>query len=161
MPVDAEQYKQAMGCWATGVTIVTARAGDQVHGMTVSDFAGLSLDPPLVIVCADRTSNTLGVVEKGRCFAVNVLAAGQEALSNKFASKKQEWERFDGLDCATAATGAPLLPGALVGLDCSLEATHEGGDHVILVGRVQEIVNREGDPLVYYAGAYRGLSAAG
>lgn len=150
-----------MGRWTTGVTIVTAQAGDEIHGMTVSDFAGLSLDPPLVIVCADRTSNTIGVVEKGRCFAVNVLAAGQQALSKKFASKEQEWERFEGLDCPRGPSGAPLIPGALVSFDCTLEATHEGGDHVILVGRVQEIVNREGDPLVYFSGAYCGLSTLG
>ncbi len=149
-----------MARWATGVTIVTARAGDEVHGMTVSDFSGLSLDPPLVIVCADKSSNTLGVVDKGRCFAVNVLAAGQETLSNKFASKKQEWERFEGLACETAATGAPLIPGALVAFDCDLEMNHDGGDHVILVGRVREIVQRPGDPLVYFAGAYRGLAPA-
>ncbi len=149
-----------MGRWVTGVTIVTARAGDQVHGMTVSDFAGLSIDPPLVIVCADKTSNTLGVVERGGCFAVNVLAEDQEAVSNKFASAQHEWERFDDLDCARAVTGAPLIPGALMSADCELEATHDGGDHVILVGRVREIVHGEGDPLVYFSGAYRGLAPA-
>jgi 3-hydroxy-9,10-secoandrosta-1,3,5(10)-triene-9,17-dione monooxygenase reductase component len=161
MGVDADRVRAALSRWATGVTIVTARAGEEVHGMTVSDFAGLSLDPPLVLVCADKASNTLGVVEKGGCFAVNVLAAGQEALSNKFASKKQEWERFDGLECARAETGAPLIPGALVSIDCEVEATHEGGDHVILVGRIREIVQREGDPLIYFSGAYRGLEPAG
>ncbi len=160
MPTTGEDFKSAMSRWATGVTIVTARAGDEIHGMTVSDFAGLSLDPPLVLVCADKDANTLGVVEKGRCFCVNVLAADQAALSNRFASKKHEWERFDGLDCDEGPTGAPLIPGALVSLDCSLEANHDGGDHVILVGRVEQIVQRPGEPLVYFEGAYRSLSEA-
>lgn len=160
MSVDTDQLRAALGRWATGVTIVTARAGDEVHGMTVSDFAGLSLEPPLVLVCAEKASNTFGVVQKGGCFAVNILAAGQEELCNKFASREHEWERFDGLECGVAATGAPLIPGALVSVDCELEATHDGGDHVILVGRVREIVQREGDPLLYFSGAYRRLASA-
>lgn len=159
MSIDGDQFKSAMSRWATGVTIITARAGDQVHGMTVSDFAGLSLDPPLVLVCADKKANTLGVVEKGGCFCVNVLEADQSALSNKFASKKHEWQRFDGLVCEQGPSGAPQIPGALMSLDCRLEANHEGGDHVILVGRVQQIVQREGDPLIYFAGSYRSLAA--
>lgn len=159
MSVDAEQFKAAMARWATGVTIVTARAGARIHGMTVSDFAGVSLDPPLVLVCADTASHTHPVIAEGRCFAVNFLAAGQEALSNRFASKREEWQRFDGLECAEAVTGAPLIPGALVGLDCRVEAAHEAGDHVIYVGRVEAVVPGEGEPLVYYGGGYRALAA--
>ncbi len=149
-----------MGRWATGVTIVTSRAGDEVHGMTASDFAGLSLDPPLVLVCADKKANTLGVVLKGECFAVNFLAADQEALSNKFASKRHEWERFEGLDCVDGPSGAPQIPGALVTVDCDLESNIDGGDHVILVGRVRQIVQRDGDPLLYFSGSYRALAPA-
>ncbi len=159
MSTSGDEFKAAMSRWATGVTIVTARAGDEVHGMTASDFAGVSLDPPLVLVCADKSANTLGVVEKGGCFCVNVLAEDQSALSNKFASKKHEWERFEGLECTEGPTGAPMIPGALVSLDCRLEANHDGGDHVILVGRVQQIVQRDGEPLLYYGGSYRSLAA--
>ena len=158
MPIDADSYRSALGLWATGVTIVTARAGDEVHGMTASDFAGVSLDPPLVMVCADKSANTLGVIEKGRNMCVNLLAAGQDPLSDKFASKKDEWIRFEGLECATAKTGAPLIPGALASLDCEVVAMHDAGDHVIVVGRVEEVVRGEGAPLVYYAGRYRVLA---
>ena len=158
MPIDADTYRSALGLWATGVTIITARAGDEIHGMTASDFAGVSLDPPLVMVCADKNANTLGVIEKGRNMCVNLLAAGQDALSNKFASKKEEWTRFEGLDCASAKTGAPLIPGALASLDCEVVAMHDAGDHVIVVGRVDEVVQGEGEPLLYYAGVYRGLA---
>ncbi len=158
MPIDADTYRSALGLWVTGVTIITARAGDEIHGMTASDFAGVSLDPPLVMVCADKQANTLGVIEKGRNLCVNLLASDQHTLSNKFASKKEEWTRFEGLDCATAKTGAPLIPGALASLDCELVALHEAGDHVIVVGQVEEVVLGRGDPLVYYTGGYRGLA---
>lgn len=159
MRVDAEQFKAAMARWATGVTIVTARAGERVHGMTVSDFAGVSLEPPLVLVCADKRSNTHPLIAEGGCFAANFLAAGQEALSNRFASKRQEWRRFEGLECGEAATGAPLIPGALVSLDCRVVAAHDAGDHVIYVGRVEAVVEGEGEPLVYYDGGYHSLAA--
>lgn len=158
MPIDADQYRSALGLWATGVTIVTARAGDEIHGMTASDFAGVSLDPPLVMVCADKTANTLAVIEKGRNMCVNLLAAGQDALSNRFASKKHEWTRFDGLECGEASTGAPLIPGALASLDCEIVAIHDAGDHVIVVGRVDEVVSGEGAPLLYFDGGYRTLA---
>lgn len=157
MPIDADTYRSTLGLWATGVTIITARADDEIHGMTASDFAGVSLDPPLVMVCADKKANTLGVIEKGGNMCVNFLAAGQDALSNKFASKKEEWTRFEGLECASATTGAPLIPGALASLDCEIVAMHEAGDHVIVIGQVEQVVEGEGDPLLYYAGSYRSL----
>jgi flavin reductase (DIM6/NTAB) family NADH-FMN oxidoreductase RutF len=160
MSISAEDFKVAMSQWATGVTVVTARAGDTVHGMTVSDFCGVSLEPPLVLVCADKKSNTHALIARGGSFAANVLAAGQEALSDRFASKQDEWRRFEGLDCARAATGSPLIPGALVSFDCRVEAAHEAGDHVIYVGRVEAIVRGEGRPLVYWRGTYRPLALA-
>lgn len=156
--IDADRYRRALGLWATGVTIVTAREGEMVHGMTVSDFAGVSLEPPLVMVCADRQAHTLGVIQRGGNMAINILAKDQRALSNKFASKKDEWTRFEGLLCETARSGAPLIPGAHLNLDCALEAQHEAGDHIIVVGRVLEARIRECEPLLYYAGAYRELA---
>ncbi len=160
MSVDADRYRGALAAWATGVTIVTSRAGDRIHGMTASDFCGVSLDPPLVLFCADKTANTLGLIQEGRVFAVNLLAADQQDLSNRFASKKDEWRRFDGLDCPTAVTGAPLIPGALRSLDCRVSALHDAGDHVVVVGEVEEIVESPGEPLLYYAGGYRRLAEA-
>ena len=81
MAISPDDFKAALGRWATGVTILTTRAGDRVHGMTVSAFTEVSLDPPLVVVCAEKSSNTLPLIEEGRVFAVNVLARDQEALS--------------------------------------------------------------------------------
>lgn len=132
-----------------------------IHGMTVSDFSGVSLDPPLVSVCADKSSNTLDVIRDGKCFAVNVLAAGQEPLSNKFASKKDEFKRFDGLEVETGVTGAPLIPGCVSNLDCAVVAEHDAGDHVIFVGKVEEIRSHDREPLLYFAGSYGRFAPAG
>jgi flavin reductase (DIM6/NTAB) family NADH-FMN oxidoreductase RutF len=158
MPIDAAQFRAALALRAGGVAIVTARAGERVHGMTVTDFAGVSLEPPLVLVCADKKSHTLPVIESGRNFAVNLLAHGQEALSNRFASKEHEWTRFEGLVCESGVTGAPFIPGALVSLACRVVALHDAGDHVIVVGEVEEARRAEASPLVHFRGAYRQLA---
>ncbi len=161
MAVDAEAFRAALGRWSTGVSIVTARHGDTVHGMTVSAFSSVSLDPPLVLVCADRSSITQRVIEAGRVFAVNVLCREQEGLSNRFASREDEMRRFEGVEWKAGVTGAPLLPGSLASLDCRVVAAHEAGDHVIYVGSVEAIERDEtAQPLLYYAGAYRALADA-
>jgi flavin reductase (DIM6/NTAB) family NADH-FMN oxidoreductase RutF len=160
LPVSSEKFRSALGRWASGVTIVTAAAGDRIHGMTVSAFSSVSLDPPLVLVCADKTSNTLEVIEAGGCFAVHVLRTGQEGLSNRFASKKNEHRRFEGVEWRAGVTGAPLLPGVLAALDCRVVASHDAGDHVIYVGSVESADAEEGTPLVYYQAAYHELADA-
>jgi flavin reductase (DIM6/NTAB) family NADH-FMN oxidoreductase RutF len=152
--ISADAFKEALARWASGVTIITTRSGDRIHGMTVSDFGGASLSPPLVTVCASKDSITTGLIAEGKCFGVNVLTVEQQDLSNRFASKKLEHERFVGLETVELETGAPLLPDALVNLDCRLAATHDAGDHVIYVGEIVASVARDGEPLVYYHGAY-------
>lgn len=159
MPIDATQFRAALALRASGVSIVTAADGERIHGMTVSDFAGVSLEPPLLLVCADKRSHTLPLIEAGRCFCLNLLASDQEALSNRFASKEHEWTRFEGLACTRGATGAPHIPGALASLDCAVVALHDAGDHVIVVGRVEAAVQAEGAPLVYWNGGYRRVAA--
>jgi flavin reductase (DIM6/NTAB) family NADH-FMN oxidoreductase RutF len=126
--------------------------------MTVSDFASVSLDPPLVVVSASETARTLEVIRAGKCFAVNILSAEQMELSNLFASKEREDTRFEGLDYEEAKTGSPLLPAAKVNLDCTLVAMHDAGDHVLCVGRVEHVEIRDVEPLVYYQGRYRDLA---
>jgi 3-hydroxy-9,10-secoandrosta-1,3,5(10)-triene-9,17-dione monooxygenase reductase component len=152
--VESEQFKRVLAHWITGVTIVTARDGDRIHGMTVSAFTEVSLEPPLVLVCADVKSNTHPVIAAGKGFAVNILARDQESLSNKFASKKEEERRFEGLDCDVGRTGAPLIPGSVANLDCRLVAAHEHGDHVVYVGEVVEVRLNEKQPLLYHSGCY-------
>lgn len=158
MGISADEFRTALRRWASGVTIVTARVGDRIHGMTVSAFSAVSLDPALVLVCGDKAANTTPLIAEGGVFAANVLAASQAALSNKFASKKDEWRRFDGLEWGTLATGAPILPGVLAALDCRLVATHDAGDHLIFVGSVEAIVASEQPPLVYFEAAYHTLT---
>jgi len=158
--IDAEGFKQVLSHWVTGVTIVTTRDGDRIHGMTVSAFTEVSLDPPLVLVCADKRSNTHSVIAAGRVFAVNVLARDQSELSNLFASKKLESTRFDELAYATGTTGAPLLDGVVANLDCRLVAAHDHGDHVVYVGEVVDVRYHEREPLIYRAGSYGVFSKA-
>ena len=159
-PIDSEEFRGAMATRAAAVAIATSRAGDVIHGMTVTDWAGVSVTPPLVLLCADKTSNTLGVIQKSQCFAINLLAAGQEDLSDKFASKKDEATRFEGLDLESGSTGAPLITSAITSLDCQVVAAHEAGDHWIFVGQVEQVVRRDGEPLVYFGGAYQHISKA-
>lgn len=159
MSVAAEDFKQGLGRWATGVTIVTARDGERVHGMTVSAFTEVSLDPPLVLVCAELGSNTLPLIRDGGVFAVNILARDQEALSTRFASKRGEWQRFDGLETDVGRTGSPLLRGVVANLDCRVVAAHEHGDHVVYVGQVEEVRHFDREPLLYFRGAYAGLES--
>ncbi|MFK7897578.1 MAG: flavin reductase family protein [Myxococcota bacterium] len=154
MAISADEFRAAMGSWPSGVTIITTRAGEKIHGMTVSDFSGASLAPPLALVCASKTSVTTGIIDEGKCFAVNILGADQSDLSNRFASKKDEFQRFEGLETFEDATGAPLIKSALVNLDCRLVATHDAGDHVLCVGEIEAAHVREGDPLLYFRGSY-------
>lgn len=158
MSLDTERFRQVLACWASGVTVVTARDGDRVHGMTVSSFCSVSLDPPLVLVCADRTSNTHELIDRGGVFSVNVLAAGQDALSNRFASKAEEARRFEGLRCAEGANGCPLLPDTVASLDCTVQQAVEAGDHVVYIGEVRDARVGDAAPLLYYRGRYRALA---
>ena len=158
MSISQAELKNAYARWATGVTIVTARAGDRIHGMTVSAFTEVSLEPPLVLVCLDRTTNTQHVIAEGGSFAVNILARDQEALAKRFACDDAEDRRFLDLDCTTGATGAPLLAGSVASLDCRLETAHEAGDHIIYVGEVVGLHLSDGEPLLFYDRGYRGLA---
>ena len=154
MAVDAETFKRALGSWATGVTIVTSQVGDLRHGMTVSAFNEVSLEPPLVLICADKTSNTLGVIQQAGAFTVSVLSSRQDELSGLFANKQKEAIRFDGLDCKLGATGCPRIPGALVWLDCSVHQAVDAGDHIVYIGRVEEAEVQDLGPLIHFRGRY-------
>ena len=157
MTISAEDFKRALSRRASGVAVVTARNGDRVHGMTVSAFTEVSLEPPLVLVCADKKSNTLPVIRAGGVFALNVLARDQQELSNRFAVKKDEDKRFDGLETDTGRTGAPLLRGVAVNIDCRVVAEHDAGDHVIYIGRVEEVRSFDREPLLHFRGGYGGF----
>lgn len=157
--VDPNEFRMALGCFASGVTVVTA-AGDEQGpvGITVSAFCSLSLEPPLILVCLDNRTGALAqFTEPESSFAVNVLAADQQQLSEAFAGP----QTFDLHDCphSHGVGGAPLLDGAAAALSCRIHEVHDGGDHRIVVGRVENVdVNRDKAPLVYFQSSYRGLS---
>lgn len=159
MSVTADSFKRALRRWASGVTIVTAKSGDTIHGMTVSAFTSVSADPPLVLVCANRSSTTNELIRACGLFAVNVLADGQQSLSNRFASRDLDEHRFEGVGWRLGHGGAPVLEGALASLECKVRQAHEEGTHTIYIG---EVLHADGDdeatPLVYFDGAYRRLA---
>lgn len=157
MTIDLDTFRQSLRRWASGVTVVTSRSGDELHGMTVSAFSSVSADPPLVLVCANRSSKTHGVIRTGGVFAVNVLAADQQDLSGRFASTKLEGSRFDGVPHFIGTSGAPVLEGTVVTLECRTKNAYDEGSHTIYVGEVLAAHMTDKDPLVYYAGAYRAL----
>ncbi len=157
MPVDPADFRAVLGRWTTGVTVITAMLDGKPEGLTASSFTSLSLDPPLILFCLDRAASTFAALTQAESFAVNILAADQSQLSNRFASP--DADRFADLEWTTWATGAPILPGCVASLDCRREALHDGGDHVIVIGRVMELAVRSdtADPLVYFRGGYRAL----
>lgn len=156
--VSPGDFRAVLGRYATGVTVVTTRAPDgEPVGLTVNSFTSVSLEPPLVLFCLDRDAGSLPAFEAAEGFAVNILGAGQEAVSNRFADPLAA--RFSQEGFADWSTGAPILRDALAALDCSVHARHDGGDHIILVGRVRQLaVLADDDPLVYWRGSYRKLS---
>lgn len=161
MPIDVEAYKNAMAQFPLGVTIVTAEHANQRLGITVSAFCSVSLEPPLVLVCIEKDLATHALIERSAAFAVNVLHKGQLAWGQRFAGLLPETEdRFEGITCEAAVTGAPLLPGVLSWLDCRVYATYTGGDHTIFVGEVVAASTAGGAaPLLYYDRHWRELAA--
>src|SRR5512132_2389895 len=136
MPLDPDTFRAVLGRFASGVTVVTTRdEAGRDHGMTVSAFCSLSLEPPLVLVCVDHAASMHPLLVVGTPVAVNILAAGQEALSRRFSSK--EFPRFDGIGYHRGLTGAPLLDDVLASMEGRIVRTHEGGDHTIVVIEVE------------------------
>jgi flavin reductase (DIM6/NTAB) family NADH-FMN oxidoreductase RutF len=159
MTITNEQFRDALRHFAAGVTIVTARDGESVHGMTVSAFTSVSAEPPLVAVVVDRRHTLTELLAAERAsFAVSILGGEQAALSDRFAFVKDE-DRFAEGRWAIAATGAPVLEDALAWLDCRLAASYPAGSHVIYVGEVVAswATPEGGEPLVYWDRAYRKL----
>ncbi len=160
MAISSEAYRDALRHFPAGVTIVTLRAGEVIHGLTVSAFASVSPDPPLVAVVIDRRHSAYELLEQeGAVFAINILGEGQSELSNRFAWTKEE-DRFAAGNWIQAATGAPVLEDAVAWLDCSIWARHPAGTHAIYLGLVEasSVPNPEGQPLVYWNRGYRSLT---
>ena len=156
--ITSDDFRAALGAFATGVTVITTYGEKHAYGMTANAFSSLSLDPPLVLVCTRLLSEGTEHIQSNGIFAVNILAADQEPISRYFSSRDRPRGRdaFREVPHTLGATGAPLLQGVLAYLDCRLHATYEAGDHEIFVGEVLSLeVNPGKQPLLFHGGAYR------
>jgi len=155
-PLTKEHFRRVMGQFATGVTVVTTRLGDQVHGLTANAVCSVSLEPLLVLVCVDHTADSHNLLEKSGIFAVSILSREQEDLSRLFASTTEDKSsRLEAIGQRTAVTGAPIIEGCLAYLDCRIVAAYPGGDHTIFIGQVEEAeITDDSPPLIFFRGRY-------
>jgi len=157
LSVSADDFRRACGRFATGVCVATVLDPEGIpHGLTVSSFTSVSLDPPLVLICLGHAVTMIEAFRAASHFGINILSAEQRELSNRFARKG--CDRFDALPWDRGATGVPLLPGVLAQIECATNQRITSGDHDIFVGRMVRAMVIDGDPLLYYAGAYREIA---
>jgi flavin reductase len=158
MGLNAAEFREAMGRFATGVTIVTVDLDGEVHGMTANAFASVSLAPLLLLVCVEHSARTHAHLHAKKRFGVNILAEHQSLISEYYAkpvythenAEKEAGARFD-----RTAKGTPILRGALGYLECRLQSAQEAGDHTIFIAEVEEVVVHPGEPLLFFRGKYR------
>jgi 3-hydroxy-9,10-secoandrosta-1,3,5(10)-triene-9,17-dione monooxygenase reductase component len=154
----ARHFRDVLGLFATGVTVVTSVSDGEPVGMTCQSFSSVSLSPPLVLFCPARPSRAWPLMHRAGHFCVNILSRGQEELSDAMATKGDA--KFDGVSWSPSKTGAPLLDGAVGYVDCTVHAVHEAGDHYVVLGRVQDLglgdapVDPGGVPLLFHRGRY-------
>lgn len=161
MSLDIRAFRNALGCFATGIAVVTAKGDDQAaeaKGITVNSFSSVSLEPPLVLWCLGKTSKRYDLFTKPDKFTISILSEAQRAISERLAVSTDC--SLAGLPLVECENGAPGLAHALAIFECRREAMHEAGDHVILVGHVMRFEARdEGDPLLYFRGRYGALTS--
>ncbi len=158
MDIDSRALRNALGRFATGVCVIsTVSEKGEPLGLTANSFASVSLDPPLVLWSLQNNSDVYDIFSSARYYAINVLATDHLEHSNRYAKKGDHL--LDPGHFRSGKFGAPLVEDALVSFECELHATHEGGDHLIIVGRVTDMQAREdGEPLLFYSGSYRNLA---
>lgn len=159
MSVDQLEFRSVMGHFATGVTIVTTHDGaGKLSGLTANAVASVSLEPPMVLVCVDKKSDSYPMFGASKAFAINILSNGQETLSRRFA--KSGGDKFTGIGFRIGVSGSPLLADTIAFLDCQVRYEFDAGDHTIYIGEAVDIaVSSDSDPLLYFRGGYRNLSA--
>lgn len=153
----ARRFRDVLSTFASGITVITTVSNGEPTGMTCQSFSSVSLDPPLVLFVPARSSRAWPVIQRTGRFCVNVLAADQEDISAQMATKGAD--KFADIGWRPAeVTGSPVIDGTLAHLDCTIHTVHEGGDHYVVVGRVEHLETTEGDesePLLYFRGRYR------
>ncbi len=160
MPLNPSEFRKAMGAFATGVTIITVDLEGEVHGMTANAFTSVSLDPMLVLVCVDHSTRTHAHLHAKKRFGINVLCEDQRAISEYYARPERSHEHAEaeaGARFDRTQHGTPMLNGALAYLECHLQTAEEAGDHTIFIAEVEDVVLRDGDPLLFFRGKYRGV----
>lgn len=156
--LSSAEFRKAMGCFATGVTIITVDLDGEVHGMTANAFTSVSLDPMLVLVCVDHSTRTHSHLHQKKRFGINVLGEDQRAISEYYARPDRSHEHAEteaGAQFDRTKHGTPMLRGSLAYLECRLHSSEEAGDHTIFVSEVEDVVVREGEPLLFFRGKYR------
>jgi flavin reductase (DIM6/NTAB) family NADH-FMN oxidoreductase RutF len=157
MSIDPKEYRRTIGLFATGVAVITARVDDVTHGMTVNPVTSVSLDPLLLLVCIGRRARMCRLIAGVQHFAINILSAHQEDVSRHFAGQSQDYVPLAFKD----VNGVPVLAETLAVLVCTIDRVLDGGDHIIVLGRVDHVARAAYDesPLLYYAGRYCQLEA--
>ncbi len=157
MAVSEDQFRAALSCFASGVSVVTTKdAVGKFYGITVSAFCSVSLDPPMVLICIEKTTASHYAITECNVFVVNILDESQEYLSVRFAAPSDD--KFEDLEFRQGIDGVPALKNALATLECRLKHTYDGGDHSIFVGQVEKTVAGDDAPLVYFRGQYGAVS---
>ncbi|MDX8126317.1 flavin reductase family protein [Methylomonas sp. EFPC1] len=160
MSVEAKEFKNALKLWASGVTVVTTQGRDnQPRGMTATAFSSVSVEPPQILVCLNQATDTGAALLESRRFAVNILNSAQEDVSNQFAGSTTQEQRFASIAWQAGENGAPILSEALAALECRVVQQVQAGSHWVIIGEVDSVVCREGEPLLYYHSAYRTVAA--
>lgn len=154
--ISKDEFRRALGRFASGVTIVTARdAEGRLHGITVSAFCSVSLEPPLILVCIDKNTGSHYALTETDSFVVNILREDQQYISDRFASYLPD--KFEEVKYSLGINDLPVLEDALANLECRLVDSHGGGDHTIFVGQIERASINDGKPLVYFHGNYQKL----
>lgn len=157
--INTDLWREAMGGFLTGITVVTTCSGESIAGTAVNAFSSVSQDPPLLLVCLDRGSRSLEAIREAGVFAVNILSDAHMDVVRRFASKSAE-DRFRDVAYRSEATGAPILDDSVAWFDCEVFAMHDGGDHEIVVGRVRQLgSDATATPLAYHRGNIWSLAA--
>ena len=155
--INKDEFRHALGRFASGVTVVTTRdANGNRHGITVSAFCSVSLEPPLILICIDKYTGSHHAFEENEFFVVNILREDQQYYSEQFASYLLD--KFNGIEFFENDNGIPVLKDALVNLECRRVNAHDNGDHTIFVGQIEKATINDGEPLVYFQGNYQKLN---
>jgi len=159
MSLNASEFRKAMACFATGVTVITVDRGGEVHGMTANAFTAVSLEPVLVLVCVDHRARTHAHLHARKRFGVNVLSREQQAIAEYYSRSSETHQHVEAVGARFDRTehGTPVLQGALAYLECRLQSAQRAGDHTIFIAEVEEVKVRDGEPLLFFRGRYRDI----